>query len=530
MNLEIDAIRLPRVLVVLSTVVVTAVLGLTVIVSARWGPDWPAQEFRAWIAAHDGFTVWTNRWYGGAPLPGYSVLYPLLAGVIGAGATGLFSVIALVWVAMGLAPRAPARALLFAVSSVAVACELLVVGQLPYLLGAAFGLLAVRSAIEGRAWIVVAGCAALSSLASPLPGAFVVLCLPAVAVATSWRRAVPLLAATSGSVVAVVVGGAGGPFPYQWQSLVSILVFCLVLAVAPSHVGRSGRALRVFALTYALSALVLFVVPNPIGGNIERLGRLIALPLVCTLVSMTGWRRRIHALAAAVLALAWTQMPMTTLVDRGQPDPSQHAAYFAGLNRFLQTQNPTAGQLEIPFTREHWETLWVAQHFPLARGWERQLDLAYNPTLYRPVLSPTAYRRWLDDNAVALVALPKVPIGYGGQAEAALLRHPPRYLHVVWRDANWTVWRVRGAPHLVTGPARLTDIDTASLTLRFASAGTALVRVSASPLWVVTSGAACIDTASTRWLRVVATRAGTVQLAARLNLQLITGADGCSPD
>jgi hypothetical protein len=546
MNVFINRKRSVDASAAIVSVVLTAALGLAVIVFARWGPDWPAQEFRAWIAAHDGLSVWTNRWYGGTALPGYSVLYPPLAGVIGAGPTGLLSAVALVWAAMGLAPARPARAVLFGVGSALVTCELLLVGQVPYLFGAVFGVLAVRALLGARPWGVVAVFAALCSLASPLPGAFLILCAPALAVATSWRRAVPLLAAATGSVVSLVVGGADGPFPCQWQSLVSILGFCAVLALATLHLVRSGgptrrvadssapdegcqgdRALQVFALTYALAALVIFFVPNPIGGNIERLGKLIAVPMVCCFVSLDGRWRRLHAVAATVLALAWTQLPMTTVIGRGEPDPSQHGSYFAGLNRFLQTQRAADGRLEIPFTREHWETYWVAQHFPLARGWERQLDLGYNRTLYQQVLSPADYRRWLDTNAVALVALPTVPIGYGGRAEAALLQHPPGYLHVVWHDADWTVWRVHGAPHIVTGAAQLADLGSASMTLHFASAGTALVHVSSSRLWVVDAGAACIDAAPSRWLHVVAPRPGTVRLAARLNTQLVTGADGC---
>lgn len=529
-----------------ATVVLTAGLGLAVIVFARWGPDWPAQEFRAWTAAHDGLSVWTNRWYGGIALPGYSVLYPPVAALLGAGPTGLLSVVALVWVAMTFAPPTAVRAALFGAGAAVVACELLMVGQVPYLFGAVFGLLAVGALLDGRAWRAVAAFAALCSLASPLAGAFVLLCAPALAVATSWRRAVPLLAAAGGPAVSLVVGGADGTFPCQWQSLVAILGFCLAVALAallpvvscPRHAGTDdgsapgegwgvARGLLVFAATYAAAALVIFVVPNPIGGNIERLGKLIAVPMLCRLVSVQGLRRRLHAVAATVLALAWTQLPMTTVIGRGEPDPSRHASYFAGLNRFLQTQDAAAGRLEIPFTREHWETLWAAQHFPLARGWERQLDLRDNATLYQSVLSPGDYRRWLDDNAVALVALPTAPIGYGGRGEAALLQHPPRYLRAVWRDADWTVWRVRGAPQLVTGPATLTGLGSASVTLRFAASGAALVRVSASPLWVVDTGAACIDPTSTRWLRVVAARAGTVRLAARINAQLLTGADGC---
>ena len=59
-----------------------AVAGLGMLLSAliaglmRWGPDWPAQEFRAWTAAHDGLTAWTNQWYSGQALPGYSLHLP----------------------------------------------------------------------------------------------------------------------------------------------------------------------------------------------------------------------------------------------------------------------------------------------------------------------------------------------------------------------------------------------------------------------------------------------------------------------
>ena len=60
---------------------VVAALSVVIVSVARWGPDWPAQEFRAWIAGHDGLSVWTSRWYGGSALPGYSVMYPLVTAV-----------------------------------------------------------------------------------------------------------------------------------------------------------------------------------------------------------------------------------------------------------------------------------------------------------------------------------------------------------------------------------------------------------------------------------------------------------------
>ena len=39
-------------------------------------------------------------------------------------------------------------------------------------------------------------------------------------------------------------------------------------------------------------------------------------------------------------------------------------------------------RVEIPFTDTHWEAYRVASEFPLARGWERQLDRDDNGLFY----------------------------------------------------------------------------------------------------------------------------------------------------
>ena len=43
------------------------------------------------------------------------------------------------------------------------------------------------------------------------------------------------------------------------------------------------------------------------------------------------------------------------------------------------------GRLEIPATQNHWETAFVAPVVSLARGWERQVDIADNPMFYEEV-------------------------------------------------------------------------------------------------------------------------------------------------
>ena len=494
---------------------------------ARWGPDWPAQEFRAWIAGHDGLSLWTMRWYGGSPLPGYSVLYPPLAAVIGPGLVGVLACVAAMWVATGLAPRSSrARALVFDFAVALGLVDNLLIGQLPFLLGTAFGVAAVRCALTARRPVVTAALAALASLASPLAGAFLLLVLPAVAVARSWRLASPLAAAVLGSIVAALVGGASGPFPCPWQTMLGVAGFCVaVLLFAPRH----ARAWQVFAASYLLVDLVVFIVPDPVGGNIARLGKLVAGPLACVLVrSAHGpWRRtRTAALAGLTVAtVVWPALVATSSMARDATDPSRSEQFYRGLDHYLAAHRATASRIEIPFTREHWESYYVARRFPIARGWERQSDLLYNAVLYRR-LTPQRYHHWLTHNAITLVALPRAQLDVGGRPEARLLRHPPGYLTPVYHDAHWQVWRVRHATPLVTGAATLVRQGAAGLVLRFARPGIAIVRVRASALWTTGQPGACVGATRDGWLAVHDSRAGVLDLQTALSADVLTGADG----
>jgi hypothetical protein len=506
----------------LLTAALALAFSVPIVLAAQWGPDWPAQQFRAWIAAHDGLSAWTNRWYGGTALPGYSVLYPPVASVLGAAGTGMLAVVATAWAAAGMAPHGRARSAWYSVAVAVALAQLLLIGQVPFLLGTLFGVLAVRSVLDQRLWALTAACAVLCSLASPLAGAFLLLAAPALATARAWPRAVPLVGAVAGSAVSVVVGGADGPFSCQWQSLAAIAVFvAITLAFGP----RDNWALQVFAGCYLLAATVVFFVPNPIGGNIGRLGKLLALPLACHFVLAHGAWERVRAALVVAVAIIWPSIPFTTAVLRGADDPSQRPGFSAGLIAFLRTQDARLGRVEVPFTREHWETYWVARDFPLARGWVRQTDLQLNRVLYRP-LTAAGYRAWLDHNGVALVALPRAPLDYGGRPEARLLARPPGYLRPVYHDARWQVWRVSDPSGLVSGPATVTQLGPASVSLRFSRAGTAVVRITASRLWQVSDGAGCLDRSPDGWLRVHSDRAGTVELRARLGSRLVSGA-GC---
>jgi hypothetical protein len=364
----------------------------------------------------------------------------------------------------------------------------------------------------------------LSSLASPLAGAFLLIAAPAFASAYGWRRAVPLGAAGAGVAVSVLYGGAGGPFPYLSRVLAWTLIFA-VAAVVLTH--RLDRPLRILGLTYAPAAVLAFAVPNPIGGNLARLGQLIALPLVWHVLPRLRVGGRKWTIALVFFAALWPVFPSLTSIGKGALDPSQSRPYYTGLLGYLRTQNADSGRLEVVFTREHWESLYVAQNFPLARGWERQTDLGTNHVLYHS-LSATAYRRWLDDNAVSLVALPNVPIDFGGVAERSLLQHPPSYLTPVWHDRNWKVWRVQGARGLVSGPATIRDVGAASFVLDFRRPGSATVRIRANEMWSVTRGEGCVSSSPDGWLAVSAEAAGSMTLRARVGVPSLATEKQCS--
>jgi hypothetical protein len=155
----------------------------------------------------------------------------------------------------------------------------------------------------------------------------------------------------------------------------------------------------------------------------------------------------------------------------------------------------------------------VAPYFPLARGWERQLDTGDNPIFYNPgALTASSYHAWLFANGVRFVALPDVPLDYAALAEARLVRRGVSGLRAVWHNAHWRVYAVVGAPGLVSGPARLVSSSGAELQLQVARAGTVVVRERYVDAWGVASGHGVVGPSRGGWLELRVRRAGRVVL------------------
>ena len=130
----------------------------------------------------------------------------------------------------------------------------------------------------------------------------------------------------------------------------------------------------------------------------------------------------------------------------------------------------------------HWESEELASAVPLARGWERQIDIERNPLFYGGILTPSAYHRWLRDNAVRYVAISAATPDPAAVAEATTIREGQPWLVPVWHDAFWQLYRVTGSSPLASPPATVTSSTPAQITLRMSRAGTSIVRVHWSPL------------------------------------------------
>jgi hypothetical protein len=497
-----------------------AVAVATLAVVLGWkGVDWPAQVYRVQLFRSYGWVGFDTGWYGGNFPLAYSVLFPPLAAALSVGVVAVGSAGAAAWAFGRLLAASAGRggrlgSLVFAVGTIVPVA----VGQLPYLLGVAFGLLALVS-MRRWLWLAVAAAAACG-LASPLAALF--LSVAAVAAAWTGRRWGPLVVAGAAvaPVAAVIVAyHQGGLFPFSDSNLAFLLAGCAVtwLLVPADH-----RALRVGTALYAAAAIGVFAVRSPIGDNFTRLSATVGVPLAATIViPLRRW------LGAALLLplLVWQWSPAVDAITASGTDASSNAAYFSPLLTELSRVHAIPGRLEIPLTRARWETARVAPTMSLARGWERQLDFVDNSIFYRPgPLTVTSYRDWLDRNGITWVALPDVALDYSAQAEARLLKHGAGFLRPVWHGAHWTLWQVTGSPGMVSGPASLVSLAANQFTVVANARGNVTVRVRYSPLWTIKTGSGCLSAGHDGWTDVRVSVPGKIRVAAGI---LPYFANGC---
>jgi hypothetical protein len=516
-------------------------IALAYLALAPVSADLAAASYRSYLFAHFGLTLWDNGWYGGHHLLAYSLLSPALGAPLGPRLPQAIStVLASVLFASLIADRFPPRAV--RVGSVwfalGVSIELLS-GRVPFDIGLAIGLgalLAARHRLRGTALCL----AVLSSLASPVAGAFLALACLVWALGGDTRRerlhirrlyassasrfieshereAVPvgrLFRVSLGASALVVIAAStllfpeGGSEPFVassfWPAEALTLLLCVLLPA-------ERRVLRVGALLYGAALLAAFLLPTAVGGNAVRLGALLAGPLAACALLGTGNR---VLLVLAPFLLYWQLVAPVRDVVSASSDPAVRASYYAPLLEQLHSLGALGStaptRIEVVPTRDHWEARWLAPHIALARGWERQLDRADNGLFYGSrTLTPSRYETWLESQSISYVALPDAPLDSSGKAEAKLLATAHLgYLREIWHSRHWRLFAVLAAQPLARGGATLRHMSSDGFALTVPHPGAFEVHIHFTRYWALESPGGCVSEGRGDWTLLRAKRAG----------------------
>lgn len=507
---------------------------LSALLAALWllfgppTPDLAAQVYRTGLFEEHGFTLFNAQWYAGHHTPGYSLVFPPLAALLGPRVVGAIAAVISAALFARLAhehwgERAKAGALWFAAAT---ATDLLI-GRLTFALGVTLGLAALI-ALKHRHTPAAAALAVATTAASPVAGLF--LAMGGVAHAAA-RRTPPGLvvaaAAFAPALALAVAFPAGGSQPFGFWAFAAVIG---AAAVTYRLLPAVDRTLRTGALLYGAGTVAAFAIATPMGSNATRVAAMFAGPvLVCALFGRASPR---VVVAAALPLLVYQWWGPIREAEKGAADPSAELAFYRPLLDFLEPRADAATRVEIPFTRMHWESVHVARRYPLARGWEAQLDVKYNP-LFRKGRELTAerYQFWLRENGVRYVALPDVPLDPAARQEQRLIERGLPFLEKVYEDEHWRVYEVEGARSLTrTGSgAHVRRIGPTSFTLAARREGPVLVRVRWTPYWRITRGSACVERAPGGWTLVRAARPGAIRVAAEFDpVRIVDHGPSCS--
>jgi hypothetical protein len=496
------------------TLVVAAAM-ITIGIAGVRGADYPAHFLRALLWERSGVSAWNNLWYAGHATPTYSVIAPPLMAWLGPFWVIALSSVAAIAVFGQLARDVSATPRLSELTFALALVVNAIVGRAPFALGLALGLSSVLA--WRRGWLPLALVAAVATpLASPVAGAFLVLTATAVALVTRRRQAIAMVVAGAGPlVIASLLFGGPGRFPFRGVHYVAA-TFTLALLTMTT----TSRIVRTAAVLAIATCTLLFVVPNPLGGNFVRLCHTIAIPLA--VASVPAVRRSLRPLVAVALvtSITWSLQPGVVAARDWIGDESLDAAYYEPLAAQLRARNGDGrpvGRVEIPFTKNHWESFFVvAEDIPYARGWERQVDLERNEPLYDATLTIEEYHDWLLANGVRWIAIPDVTLDHAGVIEQRLVDSAAArgvtWLRPVWFNADWRLFEVGDYTPIVGTPAALVEQAADYLVIRTERAATVTIRYHYTE-YLTATGGACVVPDGEGWIVATLPRPGEYRLS-----------------
>ncbi|WAM00151.1 hypothetical protein NOO62_12580 [Streptomyces sp. Je 1-369] len=455
---------------------------------ATGGGDLAAQEAWARFASEHGTAAYNLFWYGGMHTANYSLISPYLMAALGVRTVTVVSGVAGAWLVAALIARSGIRRPLWpaVLASLAIWCNV-ASGRTTFALGLAFALAACLALVRRRRTVVAVACAALATMGSPVAGLFLVVAGAGCFFVRDWVRSAALILPP-----VLVVAATTVLFPFTGEHLMPFdrifppVLFSLALIVAGP---REWRVLRWGAGVYAAGTVLTYLIPSPIGTNVERLAELVgpALLLAALLVPGLTRVRRIILTVALVLSSAWvTQKTFDDLVVSTKVP--KWAVDTHGVVGELERLEANRTRVEVVPTRNHREATALAPYVNMARGWNRQLDIERGRLFYDGSFSAATYRAWLDRWAVGYVVLPSgKPDGFA-EDEAALVASGPTWLKPVWKDAHWQIFKVKDPVPLVSAPAAVVRSTGSNVVVRVPKRGSVTLRLVYSP-WLRAEGA-----------------------------------------
>jgi hypothetical protein len=509
--------------VVIATALSAVLHVLWALYLAKDSGDMAAQyAWTEFIRAHPAAS-YNLSWYGGMHPASYSILSPYIMAGLGVRTTAVLVGTLSATLAAALLMRSGIKRPLVPVlwTTFALWCDV-VSGRVTFALGVLFALVATivlfppERAVKGhsRRLALATLMAALATMCSPVAGLFL-LVVAASLFLTGRRKDAYVLAVAPPLVVAgtSLLFPFYGVQPFAWYF--ATIPFAVAVAIG-LLVPRSWRTVRIGAWVYTLGVVLTYVIPSPIGSNVERLALLFGGTVLLIVAMAAAWgTRRALALWLAFAGAATWQITKP-IVDQVTTSSVSVASYHAApLIAELKKVRADLGRVEVVPLRSHWEASGLSPYVNLARGWNRQADVERNPLFYDGTLTADHYRDWLRHWSVNYVVLPSAEPDGAAVAEAKLVAAGQSWLHPVWRDADWKIYHVSGALPLADPPAVVEQAGPAELTVTMPRSGSVVLRIPWSPVLGIEGAAdtrhGCLAPDG-GWTRLYAPQAGTYRI------------------
>ena len=503
--------------VIVATTLVMRLAGV-----AGW--DTPAHLYKIAELRQGGSLLWDNEWYGGVyQMVSYGFVFYWLAQFVNYGFLVVASAAVLPVLFYAYMRRVyDVTSFVPAATLAGVLAVYLANGQDPFLFALALGMGGlVMETYDQR--LVAALLVGVAGFANPVSVTLCGIFFTAQYLARPERRAslrrlvVYLLPFLAARVVLALFFWETATYSYRPIEVLIYVTFGIVGALAARLSCDPERSAKeTLFLTFAgVSVAAAVLPPNPMGGTFGRFFFVFGVPLLLTL-RRVALPRALIVVVVAGAALGQLIVPATHFVSHAE-GASAKPDFFAPALAFAATHHNADYRFHVVALSNHWEAYYFpVDDFAITRGWYRQSDALHNDLLNQSSFSAGQYVAWLHQMGVKYVFLPNAPLDLSGAQETALLVGDPRFA-VVYRDPDWTIFRLRGARPIVqpgrgAGAADVLALDHESIALRVSAPGSYVVKVSYSPYWQVASGMGTLTRSRRDFIVLHARMAGEVDL------------------